>query len=156
MMESRNDMNTGLLFVVLAAVISAWPVLAGERFSRAGYWEVVDSPRATSSFNCGWEFSLDGFKTAKAVNLPHSIDEGEIGLNASGCVNRQQKAWYRKRFVAHASKLDWEDGSHKFYIYGKGVAQSGTNTSTAIDTSQVERKLDALIAKLGIKEGGNP
>lgn len=37
-----------------------------------------------------------------------------------------------------------------------GVAQSGTTTSTAIDTSQVERKLDALIAKLGIKEGGNP
>ena len=33
--------------------------------------------------NPGWEFSLDGFKTAKAVNLPHSIDEGEIGLNAS-------------------------------------------------------------------------
>lgn len=71
----------------------------GFEFSRAGYWEAPDSPRTVASMNPGWEFSLDGFKTSKAVNLPHSIDEGEIGLNASGCVNRQQKAWYRKTFA---------------------------------------------------------
>ena len=91
-------MNTGLLSVTLAVGILTWPALAGGRFSRAGYWEVADSPRATSSFNCGWEFSLDGFKTVRPVSLPHCIDEGEIGFNASGCVNRQQPAWYRKRF----------------------------------------------------------
>ena len=52
-------------------------------FSKAGYWDAPRSPRVVRSMNPGWEFSLDGFKTAKAVNLPHSIDEGEIGLNAS-------------------------------------------------------------------------
>ena len=34
--------------------------------------------------------------------------------------------WYRKKFVARANRLDWEDGSHQFFIYGKGVAQKGT------------------------------
>ena len=68
-------------------------------FSKAGYWTAPDSPRTVRSMNAGWTFSLDGFKSSKAVNLPHSIDEGEIGMNASGCVNRQQKAGYRKTFA---------------------------------------------------------
>ncbi len=34
--------------------------------------------------------------------------------------------WYRKTFIAKANRLDWEDGSHQFFLYGKGVAQKGT------------------------------
>jgi len=82
-----------------AIALTAPEKTAGSAFSKAGYFEAPNSPRLVRSMNPGWEFSLDGFKTSKAVNLPHSIDEGEIGLNASGCVNRQQKAWYRKRFA---------------------------------------------------------
>lgn len=68
-------------------------------FSRAGYWDVPDSPRTVRTINLGWEFSLDGFRTSKAVVLPHSIDEGELGYEASGSVNRQQPAWYRRAFT---------------------------------------------------------
>lgn len=67
-------------------------------FSKAGYWEAEGSPRRVETLTTGWEFSLDGFKTSKRVALPHSIDEGEIGFEASGCVNRQQPAWYRRVF----------------------------------------------------------
>lgn len=78
------------------------------RFSKAGYWEVEGSPRRVETLTTGWEFSLDGFKTLKAVTLPHSIDEGEIGYEASGGVNRQQPAWYRRRFT-------WKpNGAHQF------------------------------------------
>ena len=67
-------------------------------FSKAGYWDADDSPRRVEKLTTGWEFSLDAFKTSKRVTLPHSIDEGEIGFEASGCVNRQQPAWYRRKF----------------------------------------------------------
>lgn len=81
---------------------------SGVEFSKAGYWEVEGSPRKVTSINQGWEFSLDAFETAKCVSLPHSIDEGEIGFEASGGVNRQQPAWYRRKFV-------WEGGgAHQF------------------------------------------
>ena len=84
---------------IAAALAVSWTMVARAEFSQAGYWKVENSPRATSAFNCGWEFSLDGLKTVRPVSLPHCIDEGEIGFNASGCVNRQQPAWYRKRFT---------------------------------------------------------
>ncbi len=71
---------------------------AGAEFSKAGYWEAEGSPRRVETLTTGWEFSLDEFKTTKRVTLPHSIDEGELGIEASGCVNRQQPAWYRRSF----------------------------------------------------------
>ena len=79
--------------IVLAAILGAAILpqvvsAAGQRFSKAGYFEAEGSPRKVEVFNLGWEFSLDGFKTSKTVSLPHSIDEGEIGFEASGCVNR--------------------------------------------------------------------
>lgn len=98
-------------------------------FSKAGYWEVENSPRHVSSFNTGWEFSLDGFKSFKSVALPHCIDEGEIGFNASGCVNRQQPAWYRKRFFwsrTHAHTfLHFEAimGKSRITLNGRKVAE---------------------------------
>ena len=83
--------------IVLAAATAATAFAARPNFSKAGYWEVEGSPRHVETLTCGWEFSLDAFKTAKAVSLPHCIDEGEIGFEASGGVNRQQPAWYRRR-----------------------------------------------------------
>lgn len=69
------------------------------KFSRAGYWDAEGSPRRVETLTTGWEFSLDNFRTHKKVALPHSIDEGEIGFEASGGVNRQQPAWYRRSFM---------------------------------------------------------
>ena len=93
---------------LLAATASAF------EFSKAGYWNVPDSPRVVTTINAGWEFSLDAFKTAKAVSLPHSIDEGEIGFNASGGVNRQQPAWYRRRFA-------WNGASARQFLHFEAI-----------------------------------
>ena len=83
-----------------ALLMCAWvAVCDGAEFSKAGYWAAEGSPRRVETLTRGWEFSLDGFKTSRAVCLPHSIDEGEIGFEASGCVNRQQPAWYRREFT---------------------------------------------------------
>ena len=91
----------GLIVLALLATLSAQAddMRCAHGFSRAGYWPVEGSPRTVVPMNAGWEFSLDAFKTSKPVSLPHSIDEGEIGFAASGGVNRQQPAWYRKTFV---------------------------------------------------------
>ena len=83
-------------------------------FSKAGYWDVPGSPRVVRSMNPGWEFSLDNFKSAKPVCLPHGIDEGEIGFEASGGVNRQQAAWYRKTF-------DWQGGSARQFLHFEAI-----------------------------------
>ena len=96
-----------LLICALAAVC------ANAEFSKAGYWAVEGSPRRVETLTRGWEFSLDGFKTSRAVCLPHSIDEGEIGFEASGCVNRQQPAWYRRRFTWRRS-LGGVGSAHQF------------------------------------------
>ena len=109
MTRQRCHLRDGLvlrMFALGLAVLGCRTAGATEEigsfeFSRAGYWETPGSPRRVTSFNLGWEFSLDGFKTRKAVSLPHGIDEGELLPQASGCVNRQQAAWYRKRFTWH-------------------------------------------------------
>ena len=83
-----------------------------------------------------WKFKLegpgeDGLKsgwTAKdfddsswgTLAVPGAWDETDAYRSKSGT------GWYRKRFVAHANRQDYEDGSHRFYLYGKGVAQAGT------------------------------
>jgi len=104
-------MTLGWMAVASAVTLA---VTARAEFSRAGYWSVPDSPRRVSSFNLGWDFSFDGFKTTKRVALPHGIDEGEIGFNASGCVNRQQPAWYRKRF-------DWKRTQARTFLHFEAV-----------------------------------
>ena len=95
------------------ALFSAAAVNAVE-FSKAGYWEAKGSPRRVETMTTGWEFSLDDFKTSKNVTLPHSIDEGELGLEASGCVNRQQPAWYRRRFT-------WKKGGVRQFLHFEAI-----------------------------------
>ena len=85
--------------VAVLLVLQVWCSAANAvEFSKAGYWDADGSPRRVETLTTGWEFSLDNFKTAKSVCLPHSIDEGELGFEASGGVNRQQPAWYRRVF----------------------------------------------------------
>ena len=99
---------------VAATAVAASAFAAHGAFSRAGYWDVPDSPRRVSSMNLGWEFSMDGFKTSKPVSLPHSIDEGEIGFCASGGVNRQQPVWYRRRF-------SWRRTSARAFLHFEAI-----------------------------------
>ena len=60
-------------------------------------------------------------------------DSGWDEMTVPGCWDETEAykckpgvAWYRRRFVARANRQDWEDGSRRFLLYGKGVAQSGT------------------------------
>ena len=102
-----------LLTASLAATLAACDAWAVE-FSRAGYWDAEVSPRRVEALTTGWEFSLDGFKTYKKVALPHSIDEGEIGFEASGRVNRQQSVWYRREF-------EWERRGERQFLHFEAI-----------------------------------
>ena len=99
---------------VVALVALLCGLAEAREWSQAGYWPVVGSPRRVVPMNPGWEFSLDGFKTAKRVSLPHCIDEGEIGFAASGGVNRQQPAWYRKTFA-------WTGNSARQFLHFEAI-----------------------------------
>ena len=84
----------------------------------------------------GWKFRLEtaGEDGLKAGWSAKDFDDSAWDeMTVPGCWDETEKykckpgvAWYRKRFVARANRLDWEDGSHKFLLYGKGIAQSGT------------------------------
>ena len=89
-MKAINDRCRVALWATVAALCA---MAEAVEFSKAGYWEAEGSPRCVETMTAGWEFSLDGFKTGKAVTLPHGIDDGELGFEASGCVNRQQPAY---------------------------------------------------------------
>lgn len=115
----RNRLGEQAIIALIAAIVTFTGVAASSatypfELSRAGYWAAKGSPRLVRSMDPGWEFSLDAFKTSKAVNLPHSIDEGEIGLEASGGVNRRTQAWYRKTF-------DWQKSRAKSFLHFEGI-----------------------------------
>ena len=99
---------------LLTAVAAFCAAADAAEFSKAGYWETEGSPRRVETLTTGWEFSLDGFKTSRTVTLPHGIDEGELGFEASGCVNRQQPAWYRRRFT-------WKSGGARQFLHFEAI-----------------------------------
>ena len=82
-----------------------------------------------------WKFTIDerdeglaakwfvpGFDDAGwgEVRVPGAWDDQDAFRGKSGI------GWYRKTFVSKANRNDWRDGSRRFYLYGKGVAQRGT------------------------------
>ncbi len=105
----------GMRRAALSAAVAALCAIAeAVEFSKAGYWEAAGSPRRVETLTAGWEFSLDGFKTCRSVTLPHCIDEGELGFEASGCANRQQPAWYRRRFT-------WKGGGARQLLHFEAI-----------------------------------
>ena len=134
-------MKTALVAFFGCLAVGATEAVGRFEFSRAGYWETPGSPRRVTGFNLGWEFSLDGFKTCKAVSLPHGIDEGELLPQASGCVNRQQAAWYRKRFTWHRTSaksfLHFEAvmGKCRVTVNGRLAAASSSRSSVKMKSS---------------------
>ncbi len=81
-----------VLGLAMVATLS-WAYLP--TFSKAGYYDAPESPRAVSSLNVGWTFTRgDGF-TAR-VNLPHTLNV--VDIEASGGSNYQGAAVYEKRF----------------------------------------------------------
>lgn len=80
--------------------------LKQQNFSRAGFFPVQGSGREVMNFNVGWRFIKKDVENAHArefddsdweiVNCPHGLEL--LGSEASGSVNYQGVAWYRKHF----------------------------------------------------------
>jgi beta-galactosidase len=95
-----------------------------KQFSTAGFYELENSGRKVYNFNQGWRFhkgdvsnaEKPGFadKSWEIVCLPHSVEL--VPAEASGCVNYQGPAWYRKHFT-----LDNEFNGKKVFLYFEAI-----------------------------------
>ena len=83
-----------------------------------------------------WKFHLEeAGEDGLAANWRNpAFDDSDWGdVVVPGCWDAQDAykgrngiGWYRKTFVCTGNRQDYLDGSRKFLLYGKGVAQSGT------------------------------
>ena len=77
------------------------------QFSTAGFYELPHSGRTVYSLNPAWRFYKGKVSGAEVptfedslwnvVSLPHSLEY--LPVEASGCINYQGEAWYRKHFT---------------------------------------------------------
>ncbi len=102
-MKQKLIILISMLFVSLSQY-GAVPV--GHEFSTAGFFKINNGGREVFNFNVGWRFlkgaapkaELPGFDDSKwtVVNTPHGLEY--LPEEASGCINYQGEAWYRKHF----------------------------------------------------------
>jgi beta-galactosidase len=96
----------GVLFLLIMMALQVNAQSAFE-FSKAGFLSVPDSEREVFDFNVGWRFEKADVKDAYLpdfddtqwgiVNCPHGLEL--VPSEASGGVNYQGPAWYRKHFT---------------------------------------------------------
>jgi beta-galactosidase len=107
--------------------------------SVGGFLEVPGSGRVVHNFNVGWRFRKGTAEGADAeafddgdwpvVSAPHGLEV--LPLEASGGVNYQGEAWYRKRFAVRAELegkrvvLHFEGvmGKSRFWVNGKLIKE---------------------------------
>ncbi|MFV0248280.1 MAG: glycoside hydrolase family 2 TIM barrel-domain containing protein [Tenacibaculum sp.] len=80
-------------------------------YSKAGFFDVPNSGRQVFDFNIGWRFYKGAVKGAEKINFddskwelvntPHGLEL--LPSQASGSVNYQGEAWYRKHFTVPKS-----------------------------------------------------
>lgn len=143
-----------LLLLCLPALLNAAPGLEPE-FSRAGFYTTPGSGREAANFNVGWRFHRGEVAGAEArdfndrswqqVSTPHGVD-GALPEEASGSMNYQGPAWYRKTFTPPASlagkhvELHFEGilGKSKIWVNGKLLREHFSGFLPAIvDVSRV-------------------
>ena len=93
-------------------------------FSTAGFYEINPEIRKAINFNIGWRFlkmNAEGAenpnfddKDWEVVNLPHGLEL--LPLSASGGLNYQGPAWYRKNFTA-----DFNLKGKKVFLHFEGI-----------------------------------
>lgn len=97
-------------FVIILFIVIGLPIF-GESyqpvFSTAGFYPLANSGREVFQMNAAWRFVKkdvpDAWKTDfddsgwEVVQLPHGLEY--LPTEASGCVNYQGAAWYRKHFT---------------------------------------------------------
>lgn len=121
----------GIFLAMTLVALSA----AAQQFSTAGFFQTDASARAVASMNPVWRFHKGSAPGAQApgfddsawavVSLPHGVDL--LPVEASGCVNYQGEAWYRKHFTPADSlkgkrlTLHFEGimGKSRIYINGE-------------------------------------
>lgn len=95
-----------LCFCLVLCAVSAFASYQS-RFSTAGFYQLPETGRSAYSMNPAWRFlrgkipgaqSVDfDDKDWKLVSLPHGLEL--LPYEASGCINYQGEAWYRKHFT---------------------------------------------------------
>nr|WP_244436432.1 sugar-binding domain-containing protein [Bacteroides timonensis] len=111
------------IFFLLALLV---PVMqAGElHFSTAGFYELAGSGREVYNMNVGWQFYKGSCPDAwqrefddsswEAVSIPHGLEL--LPEEASGSINYQGEAWYRKNFSVPGDLKD-----KKVYLHFEGI-----------------------------------
>ena len=101
-------------FLRLLCAVLCWQCFAfsawadnGPEFSTAGFYALPETGREVFNLNPAWRFhkgAADGAERPDfddrawaAVSLPNGLEL--LPTEASGCVNSQGEAWYRKRFT---------------------------------------------------------
>ena len=106
-------------FVVFSALADNAP-----EFSTAGFYALPETGREVYSMNPGWRFhkgAADGAERPDfddrawtSVSLPDGLEL--LPTEASGCVNYQGEAWYRKRFTPDAA---WQ--GRQLFLHFEGI-----------------------------------
>lgn len=143
--------HTLLSLLMLLAAAAAWGQHDPE-FSTAGFYELPGTGRQVWSMNPAWRFYMGDAQGAEAthfddtqwqvVNLPHGLEL--LPAEASGCVNYQGPAWYRKHFTPQPQwngqrlQLHFEAimGKCDIWLNGEKIASHrGGFTPIAIDVT---------------------
>lgn len=101
-------MITRIKILLLLAIVALNLQAAEPGFSTAGFYELPNTGREVYSMNLAWRFIKGDVKGTpysvdyddsdwEAVSVPHGLEY--LPVEASGCVNYQGVAWYRKRFT---------------------------------------------------------
>lgn len=95
-----------LCFCLVLCAVSAFASYQ-PRFSTAGFYQLPETGRSAYSMNPAWRFlrgKMSGAQSVdfddkdwKLVSLPHGLEL--LPYEASGCINYQGEAWYRKHFT---------------------------------------------------------
>jgi beta-galactosidase len=143
------------LLLILSLPLAA-QVSDKHEFSTAGFFQISNGGREVFNFNAGWRFKMGSAVNAEQpdfddsrwsiVNTPHGLEY--LPDEASGCINYQGEAWYRKHFkipvnlMGQKLFLNFEAlmGKSKIWVNGKLVKeQFGGYLPLVIDISEVAK-----------------
>lgn len=113
-----------ILFTVAIMLSSTIGAQHKPQFSTAGFFELENTGRQVFSMNMGWRFYKGALQNAQdqnyddssweSVAIPHGLEL--VPEEASGCLNYQGEAWYRKHFV-----LDDKFVGKKLFLHFEGI-----------------------------------
>lgn len=106
--QNNMKLRLGILFLLLVLWLpSGAQTPSKHEFSTAGFFQIENGGRQVFNFNVGWRFLKGAAIKAEQpvfddsswelVNTPHGLEY--LPEEASGCVNYQGEAWYRKHFI---------------------------------------------------------